>query len=164
VSITSNKITVDFIGQNFLSMAEAKDIDVNLMSFGHSHGVPKQVDLFYSVRHFPETNVENYQQYDGRHKRIQNELLNLPEYEDLLKTITADLMKYIEEYHTNPIKIAVGCEHGRHRSVAVIERIAELLGSTYNVQITHRDLQRTKSEKNRQRERTKNRDRKYSPD
>jgi len=143
-------------------MAEAKDIDINLFSFGHSFGVPKQVDLFYSVRHFPTTNVENYQQYDGRHKRIQNELLNLPEYEDLLKTINEDLMKYIQEHHTNPIKVAVGCEQGRHRSVAVIERLAELLGNTYNVQVNHRDLQRTKSEKNRQRERTKNRDRKYN--
>jgi UPF0042 nucleotide-binding protein len=145
-------------------MAEANNIDVNLMSFGHAFGVPKQVDLCYSVRQFQETNIENFHQYDGRHKRVQNELLNLPEYDDLLKRISAELPKYIEKHQTNPITIAVGCEQGRHRSVAVIERLAELFGSTYNVQITHRDLHRTKSEKDRKRERTKNRDQKYFAD
>ncbi len=143
-------------------MTESKNININLLSFGHSFGIPKQVDLLYSIRDFPVTNVENYQQYDGRHKRIQNELLNLTEYEEILKTIPEQLLKYIQEHQTNSITIAVGCEQGRHRSVAVIERLAELLSSTYNVQINHRDLQRTKSEKTRQKERTKNRDKKYN--
>ena len=143
-------------------MAQVEDIKIKLFSFGHSFGVPKKVDLLYSVRHFPATNVENYQQYDGRHKRIQNELLNLPEYEDILKTIPEQLMNFIHEHNKNSITLAVGCEQGRHRSVAVVERLAELLGVNYNVEINHRDLQRTGFDKNKQKERTKNRDRKYN--
>lgn len=138
-------------------MAQNETIHLNLFSFGHSFGVPKNADLLYSIRHLPTTNVENYQRYDGRHKRIQNELLNLPEYEELIQTITEQLSKH----QTNSISIAVGCEEGQHRSVAVIERLGELLGTKYTIEIHHRDLQRTKSEKNRQRERTTNRDRKY---
>ncbi|CAF1151859.1 unnamed protein product [Adineta steineri] len=69
-------------------MVEADDITIELISFGHSFGVPQNIDLLYSVRHFPATNVENYQQYDGRHKRIQTELFNLVEYEDIIKMIT----------------------------------------------------------------------------
>jgi UPF0042 nucleotide-binding protein len=143
-------------------MAQAQDINIKLLSFGHSFGVPKQADLLYSIRHFPATNVENYQQYDGRHKRIQNELLHLTEYEDILKTIPEQLMKFIDEHNKTSVTVAIGCEQGRHRSVAVVERLAELLGITYNVQVNHRDLQRTGYDKNKQRERTKNRDRKYN--
>ncbi len=143
-------------------MAQAQDINIKLFSFGHSYGVPKKVDLLYSVRHFPATNVENYQQYDGRHKRIQNELLHLPEYEDILKTIPEQLMNFIHEHNKTSVTVAVGCEQGRHRSVAIVERLAELLGVTYNVEVNHRDLQRTGYDKTKQRERTKNRDRKYN--
>ena len=142
-------------------MAQNNTIRINLFSFGHSFGVPKNVDLLYSIRHLPTTNVENYQRYDGRHKRIQNELLNLSEYDELIKTITEQLKKYIENHSSDSISIAVGCEEGRHRSVAVIERLGEIFSTNYEIQIHHRDLQRMKSEKTRQRERTTNRDRKY---
>jgi hypothetical protein len=44
----------------------------------------------YSLEYFSATNVENYQRYYGRPKRIQNELLHLTEYEDILKMILND--------------------------------------------------------------------------
>lgn len=143
-------------------MTETENITIKLFSFGHSYGVPKKVDLLYSIRHFPTTNVENYQQYDGRHKRIQNELLYLTEYEDLLKTIDEELKNFLQEHKQNSVTIAVGCEQGQHRSVAVIERLGELLGLNYNIEINHRDLQRIGMNKTKEKERRKNRDRKYN--
>ena len=136
-------------------------IRIHLFSFGHSFGVPKNVDLIYSVRHFPETNIENYQQYDGRHSRIQNELLHLTEYKDLIQTIIEQVKTYIQEHNQTSIEVAVGCERGRHRSVAVVERLAELLGESYSIEIDHRDLKRTEHDKNKQKQRMKNRDEKY---
>lgn len=143
-------------------MAESEKSHIKLFSFGHSYGVPKKVDLIYSVRNFPVTNVDNFQQYDGRHKRIQNELLNLTEYEELVKTIPEQLKDFLNEHPTNSVTIAIGCEQGRHRSVAIIERLGELLGMSYNVEINHRDLQRMGNDKTKQNERRKNRDRKYN--
>ncbi|UJR23434.1 hypothetical protein I4U23_026439 [Adineta vaga] len=143
-------------------MAQVENIIIKLYSFGHTFGIPKNMDLLYSIRHLPTTNVENYQQYDGRHKRIQNELLNLIEYEDILKMIQEQLKNFIPDHKQTCISIAVGCEQGQHRSVAVIERLAELLGVTCNVEINHRDLQRTRYDKKKQRERTTNRDSKYN--
>ncbi|CAF1314809.1 unnamed protein product [Adineta steineri] len=102
-------------------MVEVEDITIELISFGHSFGVPQNIDLLYSVRHFSTANVENYQQYDRRHKRIQNELLNLVKYEDIIKMITEQLLSFIHNQKKNSIKLAVGCEQGQHRSVAVIE-------------------------------------------
>ncbi|CAF4334710.1 unnamed protein product [Rotaria sp. Silwood2] len=143
-------------------MIQTHDINIKLFSFGHSFGVPKTVDLLYSVRHFPVSNVDSYQQYDGRHKRIQNELLNLRQYEDIIKTIIEQLTNFIQEHNKTSITLAIGCEQGRHRSVATVERLADLLGTTYNVEVSHRDLQRTGYDKKKQKERAKNRDRKYN--
>ncbi|CAF3338463.1 unnamed protein product [Rotaria socialis] len=143
-------------------MAQVEDINIKLFSFGHSFGVPIDVDLLFSIRHLPVTNVENYQQYDGRHQRIQNELLHLAEYEGFLETIIEQLKNFINEHNKNSITIAIGCEQGRHRSVALVERLGDLLGNTYNVNVNHRDLERTGYERRKQRERTKNRDRKYN--
>ncbi len=71
-------------------MTQTPDIIIKLFSFVHSFGAPKTVDLLYSLEYFSATNVENYQRYYGRPKRIQNELLHLTEYEDILKMILND--------------------------------------------------------------------------
>jgi hypothetical protein len=42
-------------------------------------------------------------------------------------------MNFIQEHDQNSVPLAVGCEQRRHRSVTVVERLAELLGGTYNV-------------------------------
>jgi len=36
--------------------------------------------------------------------------------------------------------VAVGCTGGRHRSVAVAERLAEELSSRFRVEVSHRDV------------------------
>ncbi|CAF0811308.1 unnamed protein product [Adineta steineri] len=95
-------------------MVEAEDITIELISFGHSFGVPQNIDLLYSIRHFPTINVENYQQYDGRHKRIQSQLLNFVKYEDIIKMITEQLSSFIHNQKKNLIKLAVTCEQGQH--------------------------------------------------
>lgn len=143
-------------------MTQAQCINIKFLSFGYSYGVPKNVDLLFSARHLPMTNVDNYQQYDGRHKRIQNELLDLPEYEEMLKTIMEKLQNFIHEQGKHSITVAVGCEQGRHRSVAIIERLATMLGTNDHIEVNHRDLQRTGCDKKKQQERAKNRDRKYN--
>ncbi|HPK66503.1 MAG TPA: RNase adapter RapZ, partial [Thermoanaerobaculia bacterium] len=41
------------------------------------------------------------------------------------------------------LSIAIGCTGGRHRSVAVAERLAEALGDAgWSVQLLHRDVER----------------------
>ncbi|CAF0788875.1 unnamed protein product [Adineta ricciae] len=143
-------------------MAQINEFTIKLCSFGYSFGVSQDMDLLYSIRHLPMTNVENYQRYDGRHKRIQNELLSMPEYENMIKSIMDQLMNFVSNRKSSSISVAVGCEEGQHRSVAVVERLAELLSVTCHVEVNHRDLQRTRYDKKKQRERITKRDTKYN--
>lgn len=143
-------------------MTQVQGVSIKLLSFGHCFGVPEDIDLLYSVRHFPTAGVENHQQYDGRHKRIQSELLQMMQYEDLIKMIIEQIAHFPEKPDKHNVIVAIGCDQGRHRSVAIVERLAELLRISYNVEINHRDLQRTGYDKKKKRERTANRDKKYS--
>lgn len=145
-----------------MAHVEESGSSIKLFSFGHTFGVPKNTDLMFSVRHLPATNVDNHQQYDGRHKRIQNELLQLPEYESILQTISEQIRNFISDHKQSCMSVAVGCEQGQHRSVAIVERLAEQLGETHRVEVTHRDLQRTRFNKTKQRERATHRDMKYN--
>ena len=140
------------------------EICINLISFGHSFGVPKDVDFVYSIRHLSVSFIENYRQYDGRHVRLQNELFSLPEYDQMLQMIHDQLISTIRNAKNQHITVAIGCEQGQHRSVAMIERLAELLKLFYQVEIQHRDLHRLGKNKEKKRERTKIRDQKYRID
>ncbi|CAF3903235.1 unnamed protein product, partial [Rotaria sp. Silwood1] len=104
----------------FLRITQAQAIHIKLFSFSHSLDIRKTVDSLCSVDHFPVPNVNNYQQYDGRHKEIQNKLLNLTQYQDLIKTIIEQLTNFIQEHIKTCITLAIGCEQGRHRSVATV--------------------------------------------
>ncbi len=49
---------------------------------------------------------------------------------------------YISEGKSH-VAVAVGCTGGRHRSVAIINRLAELFATTpHTVRVRHRDLGR----------------------
>ena len=141
-----------------------QNVQINLMSFGHSFGVPKHADLLYSVRHLQTSDMENHREYDGRHARLQNELLSYPEYVAMLKTIKEQVISFIPNFKGDSMTVAIGCQQGQHRSVALVELLAEQLNDTCQVQIAHRDLQRTRFDKKKQRERVENRDRKYAMD
>ncbi|MEO2700383.1 RNase adapter RapZ, partial [Enterococcus faecium] len=47
------------------------------------------------------------------------------------------------------LTVAIGCTGGQHRSVALTERLANALGKTYKVNVTHRDKDKRKETVNR---------------
>ena len=58
--------------------------------------------------------------------------------------LAVNLPGYKREGKSN-VNIAIGCTGGHHRSVALVERAAQQLRSDgYNVNISHRDKDKTK--------------------
>lgn len=143
----------------FLEMSGKASI--SLMSFGHSFGIPKQVDFLYSARHLSSDTIKNLKRYDGRQKGIQNQLLYLEEYENFINQIMEQLKSFLTDYKDKTITIAIGCEKGQHRSVAIVERLHEILVEDFDVLRIHRDLGRSRFNKIKQQERRENRDTKY---
>jgi len=126
---------------------EATAMQILVMSFGFKHGVPIDVDNVLDVRFLPNPYwVEEMRPLTGLDEPVQRYVLGQPEAKEfleraeyLLKFLVPAYVKEGKSYLT----IAIGCTGGRHRSVVLVEEIAERLRKLgYNPSTIHRDVKR----------------------
>lgn len=118
---------------------------VRLLSFGFKHGLPSELDLCFDVRFIQNPYfVESLKALTGLDKAVKDFVLETPSANIFLRK-TVDLLKfllpcYVQE-HKSYLTIAIGCTGGRHRSVVLVQEIAQKLERAgFQAQITHRDL------------------------
>ncbi|MFL5819181.1 MAG: RNase adapter RapZ [Solirubrobacteraceae bacterium] len=120
---------------------------VSFTSFGHKHGPLRDADLLFDVRFLPNPHYEPdmrpltgldddvvaYIDRDGGLGEVCRQLIPLLDYL---------LPRYVREGKAHLV-VGVGCTGGRHRSVAVAERLAAHCRSgEYVVDVVHRDIDR----------------------
>lgn len=126
-------------------------LTVNLLSFGYSFGVPYEADLLFDVRFLPNPYfVEELKRLKGDHPDVAAYILQREEAEAFLSR-AGDFIRfllpfYLRERRTH-LTIAVGCTGGRHRSIAIVNRLAEMLHREMRTQgvflsVRHRDAER----------------------
>jgi UPF0042 nucleotide-binding protein len=120
---------------------------VSLVSFGFKHGIPYGTDLLFDVRFLSNPHfVPGLREQTGQDAAVQEYLLRQPDYEDVVKRF-ADLLLYLlpryRRENRSYVSVAVGCTGGRHRSVAVCERLkAALEEGGWPARVIHRDIAR----------------------
>ncbi len=120
---------------------------VNLASFGFRYGVPHSSELLFDVRFLPNPHFEPslrpltgneapVSEYVLKSERTQALLRRLREWMDfLLPLYDAEGKAYLS--------VAIGCTGGRHRSVTVVNALAEhLAGGGREINVTHRDVEK----------------------
>lgn len=117
---------------------------LTFISFGYSHGIPPEADLLMDVRFLPNPYfVESLKDLPGTDPRIPDFALASPEAQDFLSRFQG-LLEYLLPLYEREGKayltVAVGCTGGRHRSVAVAERMAYIFRGQVAVRVKHRDL------------------------
>lgn len=135
------------IVQKFSATEEGTPLKVQVVSFGHKYGVPRDVDLLFDVRHLPNPYFDKkLKDFTGEDRKIID---FLGKYEEVKETIDrfVDLMKYLLPFYKREGKsyltIGVGCTGGRHRSVMVANSLAAALeGEGYDISVAHRDMQK----------------------
>lgn len=126
---------------------EGTPLHVQFVSFGHKHGVPRQVDLLFDVRHLPNPYfVRELKELPGTNRKIVEFLEKAPEVEETIKRFS-DLLAYLLPLYKREGKsyltIGIGCTGGRHRSVMIANRLAkEFRTDDFDVSVTHRDVQK----------------------
>jgi len=133
--------------QEFSLREEGNPLHVQIISFGHKHGVPNQVDLLFDVRHLPNPYfVEGLRELPGSDAKV---IEFLDEQEEVAETVRrfTDLLKYLLPLYQREGKsyltIGVGCTGGRHRSVRVANRLGEELAvDGIEISVMHRDVQK----------------------
>jgi UPF0042 nucleotide-binding protein len=149
--IPTTRMTVhelrDFIQARFGEAKNRKSILVSVVSFGFRFGVPADADLVFDVRFLPNPNyVRRLKGKTGRDRAVQTFMDGYPQTREFTRRIT-DLLLYLLPHYIREGKtyltVALGCTGGRHRSVALAERLGqELAHEGYKVRVTHRDIGR----------------------
>ena len=130
-----------------LFTAEAsKKLSLTVMSFGFKHGLPADADHVADMRFLPNPFWdESLRPFNGEDAQVSDFVLSqvgaqefITNYVDALKPVVAGYMRENKRY----AMIAIGCTGGKHRSVAVVKRIAELRSALDDVAVSvkHRDL------------------------
>ncbi|WP_334109377.1 RNase adapter RapZ [Thermodesulfitimonas autotrophica] len=120
---------------------------ITLLSFGYKYGIPLDADLVIDVRFLPNPHyIARLRPLTGEDLEVKDYVLSSPITAEFLAKFTS-LIEFLIPLYMNEGKsmltIAVGCTGGRHRSVAIANRLAELLAAKdYQATVRHRDMQR----------------------
>ncbi len=117
------------------------------MSFGYKYGLPVDADHVVDCRFLPNPHwVPELRPFTGTSEEVAGYVFDQPgakefleRYADLLHLVAAGYRREGKRYVT----IAVGCTGGKHRSVAVSERLAKVLAAEgIETVVVHRDMGR----------------------
>jgi UPF0042 nucleotide-binding protein len=120
---------------------------VNVVSFGYRFGTPRSAELLFDVRFLPNPHFEpelrartgedtQVAEYVLKHERTGALL-------DHLGRLLGFLLPLYDEEGKAYLTIGVGCTGGRHRSVAIANRLTQDLRALgREVNVTHRDAEK----------------------
>jgi UPF0042 nucleotide-binding protein len=118
-----------------------------VMSFGFKYGLPVDADLVVDCRFLPNPHwVPELRSRTGTDEDVARYVFDQPgakefldQYADLLRIVTEGYRREGKRYMT----LAVGCTGGKHRSVAMSERLAKrLIADGLETVLVHRDMGR----------------------
>jgi len=117
---------------------------LTFLSFGYSHGIPQEADLVMDVRFLPNPFfVEELKDLPGSDSRIYDFLMGFEESREWIERFEGFLAYLLPRYEREGkayLTVAVGCTGGRHRSVAVAEKMKSIFQGEFPVRVRHRDL------------------------
>ncbi len=128
-----------------------RQMSMTLLSFRYSFGIPYEADLLLDVRFLPNPYfVEELKRLGGEDPRVKDYLLQWEETRELLRRVHEFIGFLIPLYKREGkthLTIAVGCTGGRHRSVVVVNELAEMLardpaGQGARLTVRHRELKK----------------------
>jgi len=134
--------------QETFSDAETPGLQVTLMSFGFKYGLPTDADLVADMRFLPNPFwVPELRGSSGLDAEVSDFVFAQEGATDFVENYTRALAPVLAGYQRENKRhatIAIGCTGGKHRSVAVAERLARLLREQPGVAVSvkHRDLGR----------------------
>lgn len=128
--------------RDFISV-DAYRITLLFESFGFKHGVPLDADLVFDVRCLPNPHYEpELSALTGRDPAVKAYLACFPEVERMLQDIYSFIATWLPDYmieNRNYLTVAIGCTGGQHRSVYLVEKLAEAFNQRYQVLVRHRE-------------------------
>ena len=135
----------------FKKLAESLSsrLAVSLISFGFKHGAPLDVDMLLDVRFLPNPHYDpDLQPLTGHDAPVREAVLGTEDSGEFLDR-THELLSFLVPRYADEGKtyftLGIGCTGGRHRSVAIVEELAQRMRASERSEtdlfVRHRDLE-----------------------
>jgi len=113
-------------------------------SFAFKRGVPMDADFVFDVRMLPNPHYEaELKPLSGLDLPVAEFLAAQPEVAQMEAQITQFLrhwMPHMLRDHRSYVTVALGCTGGQHRSVYLVERLAQAFHAEWSTRVRHREL------------------------
>ncbi len=129
----------------FMEGEEASKLSISVTSFGFKNGILLDGDLVFDVRFLPNPfYIPELKEFSGLKNNVRDYVFSWPQTQLFIEK-TMDLLEFLIPYYIKEGKtqlvVGIGCTGGKHRSVAIAERIAGLLKADgHRAVVDHRDL------------------------
>jgi UPF0042 nucleotide-binding protein len=120
-------------------------LSITFESFGFKHGIPGEADFVFDARALPNPYWEpGLRSLTGRDAEVVRFLETHTNVARLIEDIASFMRARVPEYQASNrgyLTVAVGCTGGQHRSVYIVDRLAEkFAGEFTNVTARHNNL------------------------
>jgi UPF0042 nucleotide-binding protein len=125
----------------------ARPTVVNMISFGFRYGAPSSAELLFDVRFLPNPHFEpRLRPRTGQDPEVAEYVLKNERASalmDRLRGLLAFLLPLYDDEGKPYLTVGIGCTGGRHRSVAILDALAEELRAMgRDVNVSHRDVEK----------------------
>lgn len=122
-------------------------LGISVESFSYKRGLPRGVDMIFDVRFLANPHWEPaLRAEDGRDPSVAAYIEADPRFEDFFQRVSdlvVSLLPAFRDEGKTHLTIGLGCTGGQHRSVAVAEKLANVLAEQgWQVSTRHRELER----------------------
>jgi len=127
-----------------LISAPAAQLTLMFESFAFKRGIPVHADYVFDVRMLPNPHYENsLRPLTGRDAPVADWLAQHDDVAQMAQQIAAFLKQWLprlEHDHRSYVTVAIGCTGGQHRSVYLVEQLAQQFSATWVTLKRHREL------------------------
>ncbi len=126
-------------------MTEKTKLHVELISFGFKYAPPEDANYLWDVRFLPNPYWDKeLRPKTGVEHEVSDYVIGSAEGQSFIKLIKPLLLFLVQQSiaaKKEELKFAIGCTGGRHRSVAVVEVLKDLLRMMpVTLHSSHRDI------------------------
>lgn len=127
-----------------LIAAPSSQLTLVFESFAFKRGVPLDADYVFDVRMLPNPHYEPaLRPLTGRDEPVAAYLRNSAEVTEMFGDIHGFLVRWLDALardHRSYVTVAVGCTGGQHRSVYLVEALAQAFSRSWRTLKRHREL------------------------
>lgn len=127
-----------------LISSPATQLTLVFESFAFKRGVPVDADYVFDVRMLPNPHYESgLRQLTGKDAAVAAYLQGHAEVDDMFNQIEHFISHWLPVLlrdHRSYVTVAIGCTGGQHRSVYLVERLAQAFGAHWVTLKRHREL------------------------